>query len=89
MASNIRPVADLAAQLRDIGDLIRLMPQWAGREAVNFYKNSFRRQGYINKNVEKWAARKSEGKWGKPSKRKQKFKHKDLQLKEKYYYVNI
>ncbi len=71
MAYTARPVADLAAQLRDINDLIKKLPDWAGREAVNFYKDSWRRQGYINANFEKWAARK-ESKWGKKSKRKAK-----------------
>jgi len=72
MAYTARPVADLAAQLKDINDLIRKLPQWAGREAVNFYTDSWRRQGYINTSMEKWAARKSEDKWGKPSKKKKK-----------------
>jgi phage gpG-like protein len=65
----MRPVADLAAAVRDIQDLIKKLPTWAGREAVNFYKDSWRRQGYINNKVEKWAARKSEGKWGKSPKK--------------------
>lgn len=72
MAFSVRPVSDLAGQLRDINDLIKKLPQWAGREAVNFYKDSWRRQGFINTSVEKWAARKSDNKWGKTSKRKKK-----------------
>lgn len=55
-------VADLAATIQTINDLFRKLPDWVGREAVNFYKDSFTRQAYIDRNVEKWAARKNDKK---------------------------
>lgn len=36
----------------------RTVPRMAGRIAVNFYKDSFRRQGFIDQGFERWPARK-------------------------------
>lgn len=60
-----RQVADLAASVQSLQDLFRRLPNWIGTEAVNFYKDSFTRQAFIDHNVEKWAKRKND----KPSKR--------------------
>jgi phage gpG-like protein len=52
-----RTTSDLAASIRSIEDILKKLPDWAGREAVNFYKDSFTRQAYIDNKVSKWAKR--------------------------------
>jgi phage gpG-like protein len=55
-------VSDLAASIHSLEDILRKLPDWAGREAVNFYKDSFTRQAYIDNKVSKWAKRKNDPK---------------------------
>jgi phage gpG-like protein len=52
-----RTTSDLAASIRSLEDIFKKMPDWAGREAVNFYKESFTRQAYIDNKVSNWAKR--------------------------------
>jgi len=59
-----RQTADLSAMVNDVRDLMRQLPDWAGREAVGFYTDSWRRQGYINTGYSKWQARKKTDKKG-------------------------
>lgn len=43
-------------RLQEVADTL---PTWAGNAALNFYKDSFRRQGYINTGFTRWTARRS------------------------------
>lgn len=43
---------------KDVQQAFRAMPRIIGRVAVNFYKDSFRRSGFIDRRMEKWPARK-------------------------------
>jgi phage gpG-like protein len=56
-----------AKQLQEFGRFKAAYPRFVGNIAVNFYKDSFRRSGFINKSgVEKWDARKPNT-WSKKS----------------------
>lgn len=49
---------------------IRTLPRLVGNEAVNFSKDSFRRQGWLGDSFQPWPARKAGGKWGKTPRNK-------------------
>ncbi len=49
---------DINRIAKEFGNYHRSLPTKVGAWAVEFYKESFRRQGYINKNFERWNARK-------------------------------
>lgn len=43
---------------KDLRAFFRTVPRMVGRIAVNFYKDSFKRQGYIDTRYSRWEARK-------------------------------
>ncbi len=44
-----------------ISDVFSNLPTWAGNAALNFYKDSWRRQGFIDTSFKRWPKRKKEG----------------------------
>ena len=38
-------------------DAFKKLPRWVGNAALNFYKDSWRRQGYIDRSFERWRKR--------------------------------
>lgn len=46
---------------KGINDLIRALPRVAGVTAVNFFKDSFNRKGFIDSSFVHWQTRKSDG----------------------------
>lgn len=42
-----------------LSEVFQNLPTWAGNAALNFYKDSWRRKGYINSRFERWPKRKS------------------------------
>lgn len=49
---------NIFAVQQEFNDLMRQMPTIVGKQAENFYKESFRRQGFLDVGVSKWPARK-------------------------------
>ena len=63
--AKVRPARrtdDLASRINSIEDLMRELPKFCANEALNFYKDSFRRQGFIDANYKKWEAREKDPK---------------------------
>ncbi len=55
-----RPITpDLSKEINDLSDFWRVFPLWAGQEALNFYQNSFTRQGWLDSGFKPWAPRKA------------------------------
>jgi phage gpG-like protein len=50
---------DFSDKLKKFKQLKKELPIITGEESVKFFQDSFRRQGFLNQTVEKWAPRKS------------------------------
>lgn len=43
----------------ELKEVFENLPAWAGNAALNFYKDSWRRQGYIDRGFQRWPGRKA------------------------------
>ncbi len=58
--NNSRVTTDFAQLVTDLNSLFKELPRWAGNEALNFYRDSFQRQAYIDAGVKRWQGRKND-----------------------------
>lgn len=49
---------DISAQANSLDRFFANLPRWAGNMALNFFDDSWERQGFADRRVTKWAARK-------------------------------
>ena len=58
--NNSRVTTDFAQLVTDLNSFFKELPRWAGNEALNFYRDSFQRQAYIDQSVKRWQNRKND-----------------------------
>lgn len=51
---------DFSVTRTAMGDVFKNLPKWAGNAALNFFKDSWRRQGFIDRRFERWPKRRND-----------------------------